>query len=55
MVELQKEKKDLQNINENMLNLLTEKELENEELQETFAVYKNEIKAEIEQYVELNN
>ena len=52
LVELQKEKKDLQNINENMLNLLTEKELENEELQETFAVYKNEIKAEIEQYVE---
>ncbi len=52
MVELQKEKKDLQDINENMLNLLTEKELENEELQETYAVYKNEIKAEIEQYIE---
>ena len=28
MVELQKEKKDLQEINENMLNMLTEKELE---------------------------
>ena len=52
MVELQKEKKDLQDINENMLNLLTEKELENEELQETYALYKNEIKAEIEQYIE---
>jgi len=49
--ELLKEKNDLQEINENMLNMLTEKELENEELQENFENYKNEMKIEIQQYL----
>jgi len=52
MAELLKEKNDLQEINENMLNMLTEKELENEELQENFTNYKNEMKLEIEKYID---
>ena len=50
--ELIKEKNDLQEINEKMLNMLTEKELENEELQENFDNYKSDIKKEITKYLE---
>ena len=51
--ELIKEKNDLQEINEKMLNMLTEKELENEDLQENFDKYKNNIKLEIQKYLEI--
>jgi len=51
--ELIKEKNDLQEINEKMLNMLTEKELENEDLQENFDKYKNNIKLEIQNYLEI--
>jgi len=47
-----KEKNDLQEINEKMLNMLTEKELQNEELQEDFEAYKTELKTEIKKYLE---
>ena len=53
--ELIKEKNDLQEINEKMLNMLTEKELENEELQENFDKYKTNIKLDIEKYLEIIN
>ena len=49
---LLKEKNDLQEINEKMLNMLTDKELENEELQENFDKYKSDIKKEITKYLE---
>ena len=49
---LLKEKNDLQEINEKMLNMLTDKELEIEELQENFDKYKSDIKNEIKQYLE---
>ena len=52
MAEVLKEKNDLQEINENMLNMLTEKELENEELQENFINYKNEMKTEVQKYID---
>ena len=52
MAELLKEKSDLQEINENMLNMLTEKELENEELQEKYMNYQNEVKIEIQKYLD---
>ena len=52
ITELLKEKNDLQEMNENMLNLLTEKELENEDLQEKFQDYKEEIKIEIKNYID---
>lgn len=52
MAEIIKEKNDLQEINENMLNMLTEKEIENEELQENFDNYKNEVKLEVQKYIE---
>ena len=52
MAEIVKEKNDLQEINENMLNMLTEKEIENEELQENFNIYKNEIKLEVQKYID---
>ena len=52
MAEIMKEKDDLQEINENMLNMLTEKEIENEELQENFNIYKNEIKLEVQKYID---
>ena len=47
-----KEKNDLQEINEKMLNMLTEKELKNEELQENFDLYKKELKSEIQKYLD---
>ena len=53
--EIIKEKNDLQEMNEKMLNMLTEKELENEELHENFENYKNNIKLEIEKYLETIN
>ena len=53
IAELIKEKNDLQEINEKMLNMLTEKELENEDLQENFDRYKNNIKLEIQKYLEI--
>jgi chromosome segregation ATPase len=52
MAELLKEKNDLQEINEKMLNMLTEKELENEELQENYTNYQNEMKIEIQNYID---
>ena len=52
MAVLLKEKNDLQEINENMLNMLTEKELENQELQENFTNYKNQIKSEVQKYID---
>ena len=51
IAELLKEKNDLQEINENMLNMLTDKELENEELQKNFENYKNEMKLQIQKYL----
>ena len=52
MAEILKEKNDLQEMNENMLNMLTEKELENEELQESLTIYKNDMKNEVQKYIE---
>jgi len=52
LAELLKEKSDLQEINEKMLNMLTDKELENDELQENFEKYKSEMKIEIQKYIE---
>ena len=52
LAELLKEKGDLQEINEKMLNMLTDKELENDELQENFDKYKNEMKIEIQKYID---
>ena len=52
LANLIKEKNDLQEINEKMLNMLTEKELQNEELQESFENYKNELKTEIQKYLD---
>jgi len=43
---LLKEKNDLQEMNEKMLNMLTDKELENEDLRENFEEYKNDVKKE---------
>ena len=53
IAELIKEKNDLQEINEKMLNMLTEKELENEELQDNFDKYKTNIKNEIQNYLDI--
>ena len=50
--ELIKEKNDLQEINEKMLNMLTEKEIEIEDFQENFEKYKDEIKSEMEKYLD---
>ena len=55
IAELVKEKNDLQEINEKMLNMLTDKELENEELQEKFDTYKMNIKNEIQNYLDIIN
>ena len=55
IAELIKEKNDLQEINEKMLNMLTEKELENEELQDNFDKYKTNIKNEIQNYLDIIN
>ena len=48
-----KEKNDLQEMNEKMLNMLTEKEMENEELIENFDTYKANIKNEIKNYLDM--
>ena len=52
MAEIIKEKNDLQEINENMLDMLTDKEIEIEELQENFNNYKNEVKLEVQKYID---
>ena len=52
LASLMKEKNDLQEINEKLLNMLTDKELENEEMQENFDKYKNDMKKEIKKYLE---
>ena len=52
VAELLKEKSDLQEINEKMLKMITDKELENDEIQENFDKYKNEMKTEVEKYLE---
>ena len=52
LAKLIKEKDDLQEINEKMLDLLTEKELENEDLNQKFEDYKLEAKLENEKNLE---
>ena len=52
IAELIKEKDDLQEINEKMLDLLTEKEMEIEDLQQKFDEYKLEVKQETDKYLE---
>ena len=52
MAEIIKEKDDLQIINEKMLDLLTDKEIENEDLREKIKNYQLEVKLEIEKYLE---
>ena len=52
MAEIIKEKDDLQIINEKMLDLLTDKEIENEDLREKYKNYQLEVKLEIEKYLE---
>ena len=51
IAEIIKEKNDLQQINEKMIAMLTNKELENEALQEKFNKYKSEMKGEMEKYL----
>ena len=52
MAELIKEKNDLQVINEKMLAMLTDKELENEDLQDKFDKYKNDMKTQMQKYLQ---
>jgi len=52
IAELMKEKEELQQNNENMLDMLTEKEIENEELNEKFENYKLEVQKEKEKDME---
>ena len=52
LANLIKEKNDLQEINEKMLDMLTEKEIQNEELQEDFEAYKAELKSEVQKYLD---
>ena len=52
LASLMKEKNDLQEINEKLLNMVTDKELEIEELQENYDNYKNDMKKEIKKYLE---
>ena len=52
LAEIIKEKDDLQIINEKMLDLLTDKEIENEDLREKYKNYQLEAKLEIEKYLE---
>ena len=52
IAKLLKEKNDLQEMNEKMLNMLTDKELENEELQENFEEYKKDVKKESKKFLE---
>ena len=52
IAEIMKEKDELQQINEKMLDMLTEKELENDELNEKFENYKLEVKMENEKNLE---
>ena len=53
IAEIIKEKNDLQEINEKMLNMFTEKEIENEDLQENFDKYRNNMKSEVQKYLEI--
>ena len=52
MAEIMKVKDELQLINEKMLDMLTEKEIENDELNEKFENYKLEVKIENEKNLE---
>jgi hypothetical protein len=52
IAELIKEKNDLQEINEKMLDLLTEKEMENEDLNQKFEDYKMEVQLENQKNLE---
>ena len=52
IAELIKEKNDLQEINEKMLDLLTEKEMENEDLQQKLEDYKMEVQLDNEKNIE---
>ena len=52
IAEIMKEKDELQLINEKMLDMLTEKEIENDELNEKFENYKLEVKIENEKNLE---
>ena len=52
IAELIKEKNDLQVINEKMLAMLTDKELENEDLQDKFDKYKNDMKTQMQKYLQ---
>lgn len=52
MAELLREKSDLQEINEKMLNMLTDKEMEIEELEENFEKFKTDMKVEVQKYLE---
>ena len=53
MAELLREKSDLQEINEKMLNMLTDKEMEIEELEENFEKFKTDMKVEVQKYLEV--
>ena len=53
ITELSKEKSDLQEINENTINLLNEKELENQDLQTDFQNYKNDMKFRTKNYLQI--
>ena len=50
LAEIVKEKDNLQEINEQLLNMITERELENEELQEKLGNNENQMKEEIKRY-----
>ena len=52
MAEMLREKTDLQEINEKMLNMLTDKEMELEEMEENFEKFKIDMKVEIKKYLE---
>lgn len=52
MAELLREKSDLQEINEKMLNMLTDKEMEIEELEDNFEKFKTDMKVEVQKYLE---
>lgn len=52
MAEILREKSDLQEINEKMLNMLTDKEMEIEELEENFEKFKTDMKVEVQKYLE---
>ena len=55
ITELLKEKSDLQELNEKMLEMLTEKEIENQDLQVRFENYKKDMEVEMQHYIDTNN